>query len=274
MSYELGALHHPHARGPYRVLKPRRKLPPKGTAARVFARSSSPRSPFLAIRTHQYGAVHAAYGPAPTPMDTVPMPVQLAPGLSGLGFSLKPPKKIRKAFKAVKKAVTLKRVLTAGAIVAGAALVPGALPLLAKGAVGAGKLAVGAGRLATRGVVGAAKFGAKQIGTAAGILRGRGTPPIAEQAPPPEPIQLPPVSPGDTWGTATEPRQPEPPAPLEPSAPVVTPAYGGGGGGYAMAADTGEAEPPAPSQAGIGGGAVAIAVLAGLALMAASRPRR
>ena len=38
----------------------------------------------------------------------------------GLGFSLKPPKKIRKAFTAVKKAVTLKRVLTAGAIVGGA----------------------------------------------------------------------------------------------------------------------------------------------------------
>jgi len=70
--------------------------------------------------------------------------------LSGLGFSLKPPRWVRK--------LTLKKVLkplAIGAAVVGAAFIPGGLPfvgkaagLLTKGAVGAGKFVLGAGKSA------------------------------------------------------------------------------------------------------------------------------
>ena len=263
MSYELGALHHPQARGRiYRTAN-------KSRTPRVIARTKNPRSPFMGLRVHQYGAVHAPYQLPTT------MPVSMYDE-GTLGFSLKPPKAVRKAFKAVKKAVTLKRVLTAGAIVAGAALIPGALPLLAKGAVGAGKLALGTGRLAAKGVVGAARFGAKNIRSAAGILRGaQGTGGAAPQPEEPAPtVEAPPISPGDTWGTAVEPRQPLPPAPLEPSAPTMVPGTSYGGG-MDMSADSGDTESPAkPAQAGIGGGAIALGIGAALLLVAASRRRR
>jgi hypothetical protein len=73
--------------------------------------------------------------------------------LSGLGFSLKPPKWIRK----MQPGKVLKKVAVPLAIVAGAVLIPGAAPLLAKGLLGAGKLALGAGKLA----LGAGKFAFK-----------------------------------------------------------------------------------------------------------------
>lgn len=70
--------------------------------------------------------------------------------LTGLGFSLKPPKWVRKL--TIKK--VLKPLAITAAVITGAALIPGALPLLARGVLGAGKLAakgvVGGGRLIGR----------------------------------------------------------------------------------------------------------------------------
>jgi hypothetical protein len=65
------------------------------------------------------------------------------PNPDGLGFSLKPPKFIRK--------LTLKKALPFVAVGA-ALLIPGALPLVAKGVVGVAKLATGAGRLVANNV--------------------------------------------------------------------------------------------------------------------------
>jgi len=81
-----------------------------------------------------------------------------------LGFSLKPPKWLRKAATKVKKQVTLKRALIAGAIV-GAGFIPGVAPAL---------LATSKGL-----------FTAGKVGTSLAIkaLRGR----AASGAPPPEP---------------------------------------------------------------------------------------
>ena len=93
----------------------------------------------------------------------------------GLGFSLKPPKWIRKAASAVKSAITIKNVAKVAAVAVGVALIPGALPLLAKGAVGASKLVVGGGRLIGKGVVGIEHMAAKNISTAGGILTGKAT---------------------------------------------------------------------------------------------------
>jgi hypothetical protein len=62
-----------------------------------------------------------------------------------LGFSLKPPKFIRKAATAIKKNVTLKRALVGGAIV-GAAFIPGVAPAALAIAKGAGRGAARAAR--------------------------------------------------------------------------------------------------------------------------------
>jgi len=261
MSYELGELHHPQNRG--RVYRAARK----SSDARVFARSENPRSPFLGLRVHQYGAVHAPYGPAPVIERPQMMPVSMYQD-DGLGFSLKPPKAIRKAAKAIKKAVTLKNVLKVGAIVGAAALIPGALPLIAKGALGAGKLVLGSGKLAAKGVTSAARFGLRNVVKAGRVLNPpAGTPPIA--AP----------SPAEVLQEIAQPQLPAPAAPLEPAAPTVVPGYGGGGGGYATGQDDltattetdGEA---APKQAGVGGGAVAAIAIGALLLMASNRRRR
>jgi hypothetical protein len=66
-----------------------------------------------------------------------------------LGFSLKPPKSVRKAFRSVQKAVTLKRVLTGAAIAAGAVVAGPAVLAVAKGA--GGLVARGARGLVRRG---------------------------------------------------------------------------------------------------------------------------
>lgn len=261
MSYELGALHHPKARG--RVYLAARKP----SAARAFALSKNPRSPFMGLRVHQYGAVHAPYGPAPVIPRPQMMPLSMYQD-DGLGFSLKPPKSVRKAFTAVKKAVTLKNVLKVGAIVGAAALIPGALPLIAKGALGAGKLVLGSGKLAAKGVGSVAKFGLRNVFKAGRVLQGPGgTPPIT--AP----------SPAEVLQEIAQPQLPSPAAPLEPAAPTVVPGYGGGGGGggYAVGQDdltaTTETE-AAPSQAGIGGGAVAALAVGALLLLSANRRQR
>jgi hypothetical protein len=56
-----------------------------------------------------------------------------------LGFSLKPPKWLRKASVAIRKNVTLKRTLEAGAVVGAAFFAPAAVGLLARGVVAGGK---------------------------------------------------------------------------------------------------------------------------------------
>jgi len=87
--------------------------------------------------------------------ETVSRPVNYGPGLSGLtrylagdedsglGFSLKPSKRLRKIGRTIKRNVTLKRALIGGAIV-GAAFIPGVGPAALAAAKAAGR---GAGRL-------------------------------------------------------------------------------------------------------------------------------
>lgn len=91
---------------------------------------------------------------------------EVSPDLAGLGFSLKPPKFIRKL--TLKKLV--KPLLITAAVVTGAALIPGALPLLAHGVVGAGKLAWGGTKLAGRGVAKVVRFAGKEIKAGATAL--------------------------------------------------------------------------------------------------------
>ena len=172
------------------------RLPaPKAVAAmRVHARhigvNRVHRRPVVAVTPAGPVAVPVssmAVSTASTPAMAMPMPVapvvswgQMS-GYDPLGFSLKPPKWL-------KKAVTLKNVLKVGAIVGAAVLIPGALPMLAKGAVGAAKLVTGGARLVGRGVVGAEKLAAKNISSAAKVFASRkgvpGTPGATDTNPP------------------------------------------------------------------------------------------
>ena len=181
-----------------------------------------------------------------------------APDDDGLGFSLKPPKFIRKAATAIKKNVTLKRALVGGAIV-GAALVPGLLPAAAKFAVGAAK-AVQKGVSKVGGML---SRPAAPVGT---------TPPIVD--PNPAPVLYGPPAPA-TDGGAT--------APMLGPTPTPSPAPGGGyaPGPDAIAAAQQAAgipasvsspvppspgdpyeSPGAPSNAGLVAGALALGLIA------------
>ena len=102
------------------------------------------------------GRVNKHYRPAGTHTERAAMyrtrlaVIRSGGTLNGLDFSLKPPKAIRKAFTAVKKAVTLKNVAKVAAIGAGivvgapiiAAVGKAALPMLAKGVMSAAKTIV------------------------------------------------------------------------------------------------------------------------------------
>lgn len=83
----------------------------------------------------------------------------------GLGFSLKPPKRLRRALHAIKRAVTLKHVLEAGAIAATAFIAAPAL--LAVGRVALPMLA--------RGAVGGARFLGHEVATGARFLGREGS---------------------------------------------------------------------------------------------------
>lgn len=205
----------------------------------------------------------------------------LAPGAQ-LGFSLRPPKKVRKAFTAVKKAVTIKNVLKAGAVVGAVLAAPVVLPALASGAAAAGGaivhgVASGAGLLA-RGVgAGARILG----GSAAGLVRrkpfDKNNPPttgssiaadvvdlLKQSGSPASTPAAPPVVP--PLATSTNPQD------YGGTAPTT---YGGGGGG------TGSPMPPTPSTADDGttpstagpgpGSAVVPLVIGGLALFALAK---
>lgn len=105
--------------------------------------------------------------------------------LSGLGFSLKPPKWLRK----MQPGKILKKAALPLAI--GAALfIPGALPLLAKGVVGASKLVVGGGRLVAKGVTAAARLAAGNAKTAAGVFRPAGGTTAVDISPQPDVSQV------------------------------------------------------------------------------------
>jgi hypothetical protein len=187
--------------------------------------------------------------------------------LSGLGFSLKPPKWVRK--------LTIKKVIKPLAITAaivGAAFIPGALPLVGKAAGMIAKGAVGAGRFALR--------SGRQIGggftsifkkPAAAPQTTIPTAPESYQPPPPEPR---PTGPSGTLGPSEQvPYSPPTYAPSEA-------AYGGGGGGAPQTGDSPAGAPPesnAPAAAGTGASSlvpIGVGLLALVAVSAALKRRR
>jgi hypothetical protein len=258
------------------------------------------RSPYLSLRTHQYASVHALGHRRARPIAGGSA-VLADYGNDGLGFSLKPPKAIRKAATAVKKAVTLKRVLTAGAIVGGAIVAgPAALAI--------GKAVGGA---AIRGVGAAGRFVGHE---AAGLfhVKPKGTPPFVgsnqtRQAPDgtvfdsqgnpvtdsrgnplPGTRTAPGASPADVLRQIAEAtgggQGPAPSAQTEPASPTVNPGGGGGGSSGGGAAPDGSATDNAtsPDQAGMAPGGMpsngALLALGAVALVAvavtAARKRR
>lgn len=171
-----------------------------------------------------------------------------------LGFSLKPPKWLRKASVQVRRNVTLKR----AAIVAGAVIAaPFVLPALAAG--GGALLAAG-------------KAGGGFLAREAGRLFHRGTPRPSDG---PYPGPLPPY-PSDTPYPGPLPPYPSsgsPPLTLPPDAGGGGGSYGGGGGGApASAAGDLTDETKKPATAGVGGGLLPLALGAG-ALLLLSRKR-
>lgn len=199
-------------------------------------------------RRSMQGVGTIAYMPTPGVVD-------------GLGFSLKPPKAIRKIATAIKKKVTLKNVLKVGAIVGATALIPGALPLLARGAIGGAKLA--------RGVV---RYGMKNVKSAGNILRGGspGSPPIVSpQASVPFPdLPTPDMGPGPSATVSPPPSAPD------YGSGVPASSGGGGGGPSAAAGDESPIQADAPAAAGIGGGTLPLLLLGAGAVYLASRRKR
>ena len=175
---------------------------------------------------------------------------------TGLGFSLKPPKFVRKAATAVKRAVTLKRVLIGGAVVAGA--------LVAGPAVAAG-LKIGA-RAVGRGAGGLLKFGKKIAGGMLSPGGGGEASPPADFAPPQVDI-APPMQPIAALPLPDAPVSMPPPSGSEYVPPsMLSPAP----------TDTTSA---APAQAGFPAWALPVAGVAALVLVpklmgGSSRPRR
>jgi len=201
--------------------------------------------------------------------------------LSGLGFSLKPPKFIRK----MQPGVILKKAAIPLAIAA-AVLIPGALPLVAKGAMAVG-------RVALKGGAGIAKLAGKNISTAAGIIgipkvsggsvvssikkwfgsKKSASPPslLPSDQPPPwvRSSPIPPASTPPPASTSPPTATPSPATSAEIPPPTYAPtSYGGGGGGGG-----GYSSPAAeiPTQAGlsasslipIGIGLVALVAISG-----------
>jgi uncharacterized membrane protein YgcG len=190
------------------------------------------------------------------------------PTADTLGFSLKPPKFIRKASVAIRRGVTLKRVaIAAGAVIAAPFVLPalaaGGSALLAAGRVGGGLLARGAVGLFKRNP----SLPMDALRQAAQVPAGYST--TAPDAPPlTMPTGLPmPIAASSGGGGS-------------PSAPGDFSPYGGGGGG----GDAGGGSPSAaqqltdestpPATAGIGGGLLLpLAIGAGLLLLTRKRGR-
>ena len=154
--------------------------------------------------------------------------------LSGLGFSLKPPRWVRK--------LTIKKVIKPLAITAaivGAAFIPGALPLVGKAAGLLAKGAVGAGRLALRGGKAAAS-GFKSTFFKRGAVTPQTTIPTTTSQPAPR---------------ASSSTSPPPGEPVPYSQPSYSPSElaPSGGGGYSEPATTAI---ETPAQAGMNASAL------------------
>lgn len=260
-----------------RTRRRRRKIEPHdyNRSTNLVRRIESARHPVLVYATDTHRALPALrHGNV---IELAPeMAGYLIPGDSGLGFSLKPPKFIRRAASAIGKAATstyrevkhlatIKNIgIAAGALVAA----PFVIPAITAGAafVGSG-IASGAGLLA-RGALGAGRLLLPAAGTAAAgslFSHGGGGGPTAA-----------PIAPN----TAA----PLPPPDVTPS-PIFSDGGGGGGGGpmfaplssdaSAGAPDAGSSSDtaPTPTKAGLGGNGIALLAIGGLALWALSRKR-
>lgn len=230
--------------------------------------------------------MHRARRPAPR-IATAPVhaPISAAgplalSGYDPLGFSLKPPKAIRKAATAIKKAVTIKNVAKVAAVVGAAALVPGLLPAVAKGALAVGKVAVGGAKMLGKGAVAAERAVVRNVGAAAGVFRPqppRGT--VGNDKNNPAPTQpgedaMPPVA--TTQPSDAPVGQPTPPPVAQDAGGNYNPATGAPlSSGAAGGSPDDSPAATAPTQAGFGGMAVPLAI-AGVAavLLLARKPRR
>ncbi|HYM67750.1 MAG TPA: hypothetical protein VEW68_10695, partial [Patescibacteria group bacterium] len=279
---------------------PAKKVHPVGT--RTYVRARSPfGSPTLAPMPVSSatgvmltaGTVQAAR--APNQMVPYLPALHTTTTLDGLGFSLKPPKWLKKAATAVKKAVTIKNVakvaaITAGAIIAAPVLLPAAAAVAHVAAGGVGLLARGVGTgvgLLERGAVGVGKEIATGLVTHK-VLPTGGTAPVDVGVPAdvfnadgtiattPGPA---PNLPGGTSSTPPPTAVPVTSAP-NPALPTGYDAsYGGGGGASAPSVTDQTAEQTTtPEQAGPGAGSssgtVALVALGGLALLALASRRR
>lgn len=166
---ELAAI--PFGRAQQQIQRLRRAMPGAPTS---FTRRTRKPVPLTAIVRGRHGQRRRVRP------GQLPRKYQLAQGgvgMDGLGFSLKPPKFVRKAFTAVKKQITLKRALEAGAIVGGAMVLGPAALAVAKGA--GGLIRAGAVKLVSAGR-GLEQEIARDARAAAA---GRQTPPIVPMPP-------------------------------------------------------------------------------------------
>jgi len=165
MAYrELGALPREHA---YRI-RPRPGF--TGPGVMKVWDDAPPTTPLWQNRAT---AVMPRSGrPAPPRGGLLPQHYQALEGYDdGLGFSLKPPKWLRK--------LTIKKAIVPLAVVGASLFIPGAAPLLAKGIVGASKLVVGGGRLLGKGVTGLVRLAGKNVSAAATVFHGEPVPQTA-----------------------------------------------------------------------------------------------
>ncbi|HLB37469.1 MAG TPA: hypothetical protein VJL31_12935 [Gemmatimonadales bacterium] len=178
--------------------------------------------------------------------------LQQSTTLSGLGFSLKPPKWLRKA----QPGKILKKAAIPLAVIGGALLIPGVGGALVGAATAAGRAAAGAGRLIGRGAVGA---GRGIFGAGKGVIR---TVPKLIQAPSsaPRPVSFP-AEFAPTPFAPVSPQESMQPVSLAPAAAM-----------QAVSPSESEAAPTAstPDQSGLLIGAVAVGALL---LFASSRRR-
>lgn len=232
-------------------------------------------------RTHVRRAPMRRLGMRVEPLPFGPNPYTPT-GLSDLAFSLKPPKFIRKAASAIKKNVTLKRVLIGAAAVVAA---PFVLPVVASGAGLLARGVVSGAGLLARGAVGLVRGGTalgkdglplRSAGSASSLLTSLVNRKLASQ---------------DSAGAGpSSPTVPETaPATTAPTAPTAGTTdnsgampgggySGGGGGGAAPMPSTPGTDMTTPEAAGPGPGSMVLPLVIGggllLALAAHSKPRR
>lgn len=136
MSYQLGSASRPRLSRVQKFSGTRLVRVQRPLVRRAAQVARGPRLPNTFMESSNYGTGR---------MNLEGFTRTLAGCDDALGFSLKPPKFIRKAATAIKKNVTLKRALVGGAII-GAAFIPGVAPAAMAVARGAGSGAARAGR--------------------------------------------------------------------------------------------------------------------------------